>query len=211
MVGEVSLVCWSFTSSQSPVRAAGLRWQPPPCRPSTSLCKKAESRLGIAWCICCPVSAKAWNCSSLHALHRVIHTCLHISFSPAFGRSIVSQLNWFLSSLFHHCCFCSPAPTLCPTFLLFSSTIVTVVTLPFTKPLKLVHLSVRFCSAWTGCVSIGLFPFLDVVEGNVSQLWVSACWEWGHPLGLCRVLFNESLSVSHWENSTKSVHHHCNS
>lgn len=112
-------------------------------------------------------------------------------------------------------CFISAASALlhqpCVPHSCFSQAPLLVVTLPFTKPLKLVHLSVRFCSAWTGCVSIGLFPFLDVVEGNVSQLWVSACWEWGHPLGLCRALFNEALSVSHWENSTKSVHHHCNS
>lgn len=123
---------------------------------------ESESRHGLAQCLCCPAPAKAWYCSFLHILHLVIHTCLHISFSLGFGRSIVSQLSSFLSSLLHRCFFCSPAPTLGPTVLLFSSTTVTITALPFAKPLKLVvHLSVRFCSAWTGCVLIGLLLFFN--------------------------------------------------
>lgn len=75
---------------------------------------ESESRCGLAQCLCCPVPVKAWNCSSLLILHLVIHTCLHISFFLGFGRSVISQFSWYLSSLLHHCCFWCPASTSVP-------------------------------------------------------------------------------------------------
>lgn len=70
---------------------------------------ESESRHGLAQCLCCPVPAKAWNCSSLHIFHFVIHTQLHISFitaasalllQPQVPKSCFSQAPLLQSSLF---------------------------------------------------------------------------------------------------------------
>lgn len=121
----------------------------------------SESKHGRGLCLCCPGAQKLGTatpcvCSILPStLVLTLHSTWILT-GPSSLSSAGSPLVCSITSSFPllrqcqvpHSCFSQ------------GSTMFTIITLPFTKPLKL-HLSLSFCSAGTSCVLIVLLPSIS--------------------------------------------------
>lgn len=119
----------------------------------------SESKHGLSLCLCCPGAQKLGIatpcvCSILSSTLVLTSRCTWALTGPSslssagssLVRSITASSPLLLQCQVPHSCFSQ------------ASTVFTIITLPFTKPLKL-HLSLSFCSAGTSCVLIVLLPF----------------------------------------------------